>query len=103
MMSRNKKDCHYQIEIINIDDLVPKEHILRIIEKEFDFSFIYEYVEKLYSPLGPPSIDLVALFKCHFLKVYYGIAYEEIKYIVLYKWFLGYGIYNNMSWMRKVV
>jgi len=97
MMSRNKKDGNYQIEIINIDDLVPRDHVLRIIEKEFDFKFIYDYVEKLYSPLGPPSIDPVVLFKCHFLKVYYGISslrrtYDEIKYNILYKWFLGYNI-----------
>lgn len=83
--------------MINIDELIPKDHILRIIEREFDFSFIYEYVEKLYSKMGRPSIDPVVLFKCHFLKVYYGISslrktYEEIKYNNLYKWFIGYNI-----------
>ena len=97
MMTRNKKDGNYQIELINIDDLIPEEHVLRIIEKEFDFTFIYDYVQHLYSPLGPPSIDPVVLFKCHFLKVYYGLSslrrvYDEIKYNVSYKWFLGYQI-----------
>ena len=97
MMTRNKKDGNYQIEIINIDDLIPEDHILRIIEREFDFTFIYDYVEDLYSPLGPPSIDPVVLFKCHFLKVYYGLpslrrTYEELKYHTLYKWFTGYSI-----------
>jgi transposase len=97
MMTRNKKDGNFQSEIINIDDLVTKNHILRIIEREFDFNFIYDYVEELYSPLGRPSIDPVVLFKCHFLKVYYGLSslrrtYEDIKYHALYKWFLGYGM-----------
>jgi len=97
MMTRNKKDGNFQTELINIDNLVPEEHILRIIEEKFDFNFIYEYVEKLYSKVGRPSIDPVVLFKCHFIKVYYGLSslrrtYEDIKYHTLYKWFLGYGI-----------
>jgi transposase len=96
-MTRNKKDGNYQIEMIDINDLIPEDHVLRIIEKEFDFNFIYEYVADLYSPLGPPSIDPVVLFKCHFIKVYYGLSslrrtYDEIKYNFLYKWFLGYGM-----------
>lgn len=96
-MTKNKKNNIYQCEIVNINDLVPENHILRIIEKEFDFTFIYNYVENLYSPFGRPSIDPVVLFKCHFLKVYYGLSslrrtYEDIKYNMLYKWFLGYGI-----------
>lgn len=83
--------------MININDLIPEKHILRIIEKEFDFTFIYKHVEKLYSKMGRPSIDPVVLFKAHFLKVYYGISslrrtYEEIKYNNLYRWFLGYNI-----------
>ena len=95
MMTKNKKDNKYMSEIVNIDEMIPKDHILRIIEDEFDFTFIYEYVEKLYSNFGRPSIDPAVLFKAHFLKAYYGIrslrrTYEEIKYNVLYRWFLGY-------------
>lgn len=97
MLTKNKKNNIYQYEMININDLVPENHILRIIERKFDFTFIYDYVEKLYSNFGRPSIDPVVLFKCHFLKAYYGISslrktYEEIKYNTLYKWFLGYNI-----------
>ena len=83
MLTKNKKG-NFQTEIINLDYIVPQDHILRIIENEFDFSFIYEYVEDLYSLFGRPSIDPVVLFKCHFLKVYYGISslrrtYDEIR------------------------
>lgn len=96
MLTKNKKG-NFQIEIVDIDEIVPKDHMLRIIEREFDFSFIYEYVEDLYSNVGRPSIDPVVLFKCHFLKVYYGVnslrrIYDEIQYNILYKWFLGYQI-----------
>lgn len=97
MMTKNKKDNNYQYEMVNINELIPENHILRIIENEFDFTFIYEYVEKLYSKHGRPSIDPVVLFKAHFLKAYYGISslrrtYEEIKYNNLYRWFLGYNL-----------
>ncbi len=96
MLTKNKKSS-FNTEMVNIEDLVPQDHMLRIIEKEFDFSFIYDYVENLYSAYGRPSIDPVVLFKCHFLKVYYGIrslrrTYEEIEHNILYKWFLGYQI-----------
>lgn len=96
MLTKNKKG-NFQTEIVNLEEIVPQDHVLRIIEKEFDFSFIYEYVENLYSTIGKPSIDPVVLFKCHFLKVYYGISslrktYQEIQYNMLYKWFIGYQI-----------
>lgn len=97
MLTKNKKDNKYQYELVNIDDMIAQDHILRIIEREFDFTFIYEYVENLYSNFGRPSIDPVVLFKAHFIKAYYGISslrrtYEEIKYNTLYRWFLGYNL-----------
>lgn len=100
MLSRNKKSF-FQTEMVNLEEIVPQDHLLRIIEKEFDFSFIYDYVEDLYSAYGRPSVDPVVLFKCHFLKVYYGISslrrvYEEIQYNNLYKGFLGYQINEKM-------
>ena len=51
-----------EINVI-LDGLVPENHLVRKIENAIDFSFIYDKVKDLYSPLGAPSIDPVVLIK----------------------------------------
>lgn len=58
----------YSSEIINLESMIPENHFLRVIEKYFDWNFIYDEVEKQYSVFGRPSIDPVVLFKIHILK-----------------------------------
>ena len=85
----------YQTEFVNLEEMVPQDHFLRVIEKYFDWNFIYEEVEKQYSIFGRPSIDPVVLFKIHILKFLFHEdslrrTYENLKYNNLYKWFIGY-------------
>ena len=58
----------YQYEMVNLEEMIPKDHFLRVIENKFEWNFIYEEVEKQYSVFGRPSIDSVVLFKIHILK-----------------------------------
>ena len=52
------------VEMVNIDMLVPKDHLLRKIDAAIDFTKIYEFVKDLYSEdIGRPSIEPVVLFK----------------------------------------
>ena len=45
-----------------MDDLVPENHLLRLIDKAIDWTFIYDLVEDKYSPdFGRPSMDPVML------------------------------------------
>lgn len=49
-----------QIQMFCIEDLVPKDHLLRKIERAIDWSIIYELVEDKYSlDNGRPSINPV--------------------------------------------
>lgn len=87
----------YNSEIVNIEEMIPSNHYLRIIDYYFDWDFIYEEVEKKYSSVGRPSIDPVVLFKVHIIKFLFHEdsirkTYESLKYNLLYKWFIGYGI-----------
>ena len=87
----------YESEIINLDEMIPQDHFLRVIDKYFDWNFIYEEVEKQYSIFGRPSIDPVVLFKIHILKFLFHEdslrkTYENLQYNNLYRWFIGYGI-----------
>ena len=46
------------VEFVVIDQLVPKEHLLRKIDAAVDFTQLYEMVEPLYcEDNGRPSID----------------------------------------------
>jgi transposase len=93
MTKRNNRQ--YSNELINIEDMIPENHFLRVIEKHFDWNFIYEEVEKLYSKVGRKSVDPVVLVKIHILKFLFNEdslrkTYETLNYNILYRWFIGY-------------
>ena len=95
MTIRTKKQ--YSSEIINIENMIPENHFLRVIEKYFDWNFIYEEVKGQYSNVGKSSIDPVVLFKIHILKFLFNEdslrkTYETLQYNLLYRWFIGYEI-----------
>ncbi len=82
-------------EFINIEEMIPENHFLRVIEKYFDWNFVYEEVEKLYSTVGRKSIDPVVLINIHILKFLFNEdslrkTYETLNYNILYRWFIGY-------------
>ena len=78
-----------------MDDMVPQNHMLRLIDKAIDWTFIYELVEEKYCPdNGRPSMDPVMLIKIPFIQYLYGIksmrqTIKEIEVNVAYRWFLG--------------
>lgn len=57
-----------------MDDLVPQGHLLRIIDKAIDWSFIYGLVAETYSAdNGRPRMNPVMLIKIPFIQHLYGI------------------------------
>ena len=91
----------YSSEIVNLESMIPENHFLRVIEKYFDWNFIYDEVEKQYSCFGRPSIDPVVLFKVHILKFLFHEdslwkTYENLKYNNLYRWFIVYNINDEV-------
>ena len=63
MLERGKMDRDL-VEFVVIDQLVPKEHLLRKIDAAVDFTQLYEMGEPLYcEDNGRPSIDPVVLVK----------------------------------------
>ena len=95
MLERGKMDRD-AIEIVGIESLVPKEHLLRKIDDAVDFNRLYEMVEPLYSEdTGRPSVDPVVLFKMVLIQHLYGLpslrrTAEEVRGSIYYRWFLGY-------------
>ena len=97
-MLKPRKEKQIEFEMVTIDQLVPEDHELRIIDKYIDFSFIYDKVKGYYcADNGRPPIDPVMLFKMLFIGYLYGIRSErrlekEIQTNMAYRWFLGLGI-----------
>lgn len=82
------------LEIVTLDQLVPKDHLLRRIDAVIDFSFIHDRVAGLYCPdNGRPPLDPTLMFKALFIGYLYGVRSErqlvrEIEVNVAYRWFL---------------
>lgn len=96
---RNRQERQGQLHMLCIDDLVPKKHILRDIDRAIDFNFIYDEVEGMYSDFdgGRPGIDPVSLFKIVMIQYIFGIksmrqTIKEIESNYAYRWFIGYDI-----------
>lgn len=84
-----------ELEFVSVDELVPKDHLLRKLERAVDFSFIRERVACLYcADNGRPAIDPVILFKMLIIGYLFDIRSErqlarDIQVNVAYRWFLG--------------
>jgi len=78
----------------NMADMIPENHILRLINKYVDFSFIRDKVRHLYSDMGRPSIAPEVLIRMLLIGYLYGISSErklceEVRMHIGYRWFVG--------------
>lgn len=100
MMTKDADKNRTQIQYFCMNDLVPEDHLLRLIEEAIDWGFIYDLVEDKYCPdWGRPSMDPVTLIKIPFIQYLYGIrsmrqTIKEIEVNVAYRWFLGLDMYD---------
>ena len=100
MLSRgqNGRDI---MQMVWLEDLVPKEHLLRKIDAAVNFDKIYEMVEELYcEDNGRPSIDPVVLVKMVLIQHLYGLpslrrTAAEVEVNMAYRWFLGYSLQDE--------
>ena len=93
-MRRNRESQH-AAEIVIMEEMIPKKHLLRKIDRYVDFSFIDKLCEPLYSKdTGRPAVPPEVLFRMLFVGYLYGVKSEarledEINYNMAYKWFCG--------------
>lgn len=78
----------------NLDEFVPRDHLLRNVEAVINLEFIREVVKPLYSSAkGRPSIDPIVFFKLQIIAYLYGITSdrrlcEEVQCNLAYRWYL---------------
>ena len=84
-----------ELEMVTLESLVPKDHLLRLIDQHISFDFIRAECESLYCQNnGRPALDPVMLFKMLFVGYLFGVRSErrlvkEIEVNVAYRWFVG--------------
>jgi transposase len=86
---------------INLDQRVPQNHILRKIEGQIDFDFIYDEVEDCYGDNGNVSVPPPVILKMILLLVLYNVRSERelmdtIPLRLDWLWFLGYDLDNEV-------
>lgn len=101
MMGIKKKADRSQIELLSIDDLVPKNHLVRKLDAAINLDFIYDEVRSLYKPYGRESIDPVVLIKIVMIQYIFGIrsmrqTLKEIEVNFAYRWYIGYNMHEQL-------
>ena len=71
--TRNEALFYY----FRLEDEIPEDHLLRLIDRHVDLSFVRERVKGLYSSTGRPSIDPEVLLRLLLIGYLYGITSER--------------------------
>src|SRR6201989_2958435 len=79
-----------------LEDQVPENHLLRLIDKHISFDFVRERLKQSYSDTGRPSIDPELLLRILLIGYLYGITserrlVEELRMHLAWRWFTGLG------------
>ena len=107
-MEQWKKDSRREAVITDLEALVPKDHLLRKIEKVMDYEWLYERLDPYYChDNGRPGTDPVVLIKMVLIQHLYGIpslrqTHQRIEDTLSYRWFLGYGLLEKIPHFATV-
>ena len=77
-----------------LEDQIPENHLLRLIDKHISFEFVRQQVKDRYSETGRPSIDPELLLRILLIGYLYGISsertlVEELGMHLAWRWFTG--------------
>jgi transposase len=77
-----------------IEDQVPENHLLRLIDRHVSFDFVREKLKDSYSETGRPSIDPELLLRILLIGYLYGVTserklVEELQMHLAWRWFTG--------------
>lgn len=86
---------------VRMEEMVPENHLLRLVDKHIDLNFIRDKVKHLYSHTGRPSIDPEVLLRMLLIGYLYGITSErrlceELKMHIGYRWFVGLNLEDKV-------
>src|SRR4029077_6207464 len=79
-----------------LEDQVPENHLLRLIDRHVNFEFVRAKLKDSYSDRGRPSIDPELLLRMLLVGYLYGVTSErklvdELRMHLAWRWFTGLG------------
>src|ERR1700740_141580 len=79
-----------------LEDQVPENHLLRLIDRHVSFDFVRAKLKTSYSDIGRPSIDPELLLRLLLIGYLYGVTserklVEELRMHLAWRWFTGLG------------
>lgn len=88
-------------EVINLEEFVPHDHLLRTIDRYLDLAEFREHLKPFYSHIGRPSVDPELIIRMLIIGYYYGIRSErrlceEVHLNLAYRWFCHLGIHDRV-------
>ena len=107
-MENWRRDNRREPVITDVDTLVPKDHLLRKIDRVMDYEWLYERLEPYYChDNGRPGTDPVVLIKMVLIQHLYGIpslrqTHQRIQDTLSFRWFLGYGLLEEIPHFATV-
>ena len=107
-MEQWRKDARKEAVITDLEALVPKDHLLRKIERIMDYDWLYERLAPYYChDNGRPGTDPVVLIKMVLIQHLYGIpslrqTHQRIEDTLSFRWFLGYGLLEKIPHFATV-
>ena len=86
---------------VRMEDIVPENHLLRLIDRYIDLKFVRGKVKHLYSRTGRPSVDPEVLLRMLLIGYLYGITSErrlceEVQMHIGYRWFVGLNLEDKV-------
>jgi len=86
---------------VRMEDIVPENHLLRLIDRHIDLKFVRGKVKHLYSRTGRPSVDPEVLLRMLLIGYLYGITSErrlceEVQMHIGYRWFVGLNLEDKV-------
>ncbi len=84
-----------------LEEYIPQNHLLRLIDKHIDFSFVREQLRDSYSDTGRPSVDPELLLRILLIGYLYGITserklVEDLGMHLAWRWFTGLGFHQEI-------
>ena len=88
-----------------LEDQVPENHLLRLIDRHVNLEFIRAKLKDAYSDAGRPSIDPELLLRMLLVGYLYGVTserklVEELRMHLAWRWFTGQ---SPATWISSVL
>jgi len=96
-----KLRCFAPLVNVSLENLVPKDHFYRHVERKRDLAFVRDLVRPCYAAGGRHSVDPVVFFKLQLVMFFEGIRSERQLMEVAadrlsLRWYLGYDLHEKL-------